>query len=153
MIFALGEIGAEAELAKPKLVNLLNSSQQVIVRQTLDTLSSIGGNLDLALQPIEKFFTNKNEEWCDPLVMRGWNAQEQIEINSAFLLLSAVDGQTNQVAVENLLKIVLSYSNSYAANIAVEALKRIGTESALESSVQYLQNHFWDDLLNKQKQY
>ena len=150
MIFALGEIGAEAELAKPKLVNLLNSSQQIIVRQTLDTLSSIGGNLDLALQPIEKFFTNKNE---DPLVMRGWNAQEQIEVNSAFLLLSAVDGQTNQFVLENLLKIVLSYSNSYAANIAVEALKRIGTESALESSVQYLQNHFWDDHLNKQKQY
>ena len=153
MIFSLGEIGAEAESAKPKLVDLLNSSQQIIVRQTLDTLSSIGGNLDLVLKPIEKFFINKNEEWCDPLVMRGWNAQEQIEVNSAFLLLSAVDGQTNQFALENSLKIVLSHSNSYAANIAIEALKRIGTINALESSVQHLQNHFWDDTLNKEKQY
>ena len=153
IIFALGEIGAEAEPAKPKLVDLLKCSQQIIVRQTLDTLSSIGGNLDLALKPIEKFFTNKNEEWCDPLVMRGWNAQEQIEVNSAFLLLSAVDGQTNQFALENSLKIALSHSNSYAASIAIEALKRIGTINALESSVQHLQNYFWDDTLNKEKQY
>ena len=134
MIFSLGEIGAEAESAKPKLVDLLNSSQQIIIRQTLDTLSSIGGNLDLALKPIENFFINKNEEWGDPLVMRGWNAQEQIEVNSAFLLLSAVDGQTNQFALENSLKIVLHHSNSYAASIAIEALKRIGTINALESS-------------------
>ena len=153
MIFALGEIGTEAESAKPKLVSFLNSSQQVIVRQTLDTLSSIGGNLDLALKPIEKIFTNKNEEWCDPLVFRGWNAQEQIELNSTFLLLSAVDGQTNQFALENLLKKVLSCSNGYAANIATEALRRLGTKSALESSVLYLQDHFWDDNLNKEKQY
>ena len=80
--------------------------------------------------------------------MRGWNAQEQIEVNSAFLLLSAVDGQTNQFALENSLKIALSHSNSYAANIAIEALKRIGTINALESSVQHLQNHFLDDTLN-----
>ena len=153
MIFALGEIGAEAEAAKPELVNLLNSSEQVVVRQTLDTLSSIGGNLDLAIKPIEKIFSTKNEKWCDPLVLRGWNAQEQIEVNSAFLLLSAVDGQTNQSALENLLKKVLSCSNGYASNIATEALRRIGTKSALESSVKFLQNHFWDDNLNKEKQY
>ena len=72
-VFALGEIGPPARSSITKIAKLLNHELQQIVRQALDALIFIGGDLLIVLPKIQNLLRTNNPNWQESLVQRGWN--------------------------------------------------------------------------------
>ena len=95
-VFALGEIGPPARSSITKIAKLLNHELQQIVRQALDALIFIGGDLLIVLPKIQNLLRTNNPNWQESLVLRGWNGEDQVRLNAAFVLLSGIYGPTNK---------------------------------------------------------
>ena len=145
--FALGEIGNSSEEVITALVQLLKHPLQQVVRQTLDSLALMNCDLEKALPSIEELLTHTNPDWQTKEVQRGWTGQDQVRLNAAFTLLSAIEGPTNNLAVEDILSKTLNDRNGYVPAVATEALTRIGSFSASQTALRYLQERRWDDTL------
>ena len=146
-VFALGEIGPPARSSITKIVKLLDHELQQIVRQALDALIFIGGDLLNVLPKIQNLLRTNNPNWQESLVLRGWNGEDQVRLNAAFVLLSGIYGPTNKYDLESTLKLCLGDKNGYVAAVSTEALIRIGTPSANQAAIAYLQDRRWDDTL------
>ena len=145
--FALGEIGRSSEEVITALARLLDHPLQQVVRQTLDALALMNCDLAIALPKIEQLLTQSNPEWQTKEVQRGWTGEDQVRLNAAFTLLSAVEGPTNNLAIEDILTQILDDRNGYVPAVATEALARIGSVSASQTALRYLQERRWDDTL------
>ena len=146
-VFALGEIGPPARSSITKITKLLDHELQQIVRQALDALIFIGGDLLIVLPKIQNLLRTNNPNWQESLVLRGWNGEDQVRLNAAFVLLRGIYGPTNKYDLESTLKLCLGDKNGYVAAVATEALIRIGTPSANQAAIAYLQDRRWDDTL------
>ena len=146
-VFSCGEIGPEASSLIPRLVELLRNPNQEVVRQTLDAIGSIGRNMDIAMDDIERLLTNSNPDWHSPQVMRGWHGEDQVRLNAAFALLSAINYDNDLDRIESILSKCLGDSNGYVSAVAVEALTRLGTPTSQALAIQFLQDRRWDDRL------
>ena len=145
--FTLGEIGPKASGAMPTLVALLKSTEQQVVRQTLDAIASIGEGMDSAFDLIEQFLTTTNEDWQEPEVMRGWTGEDQIRLNAAFALLSALNYDNDLGRIERLFIQSLGDPNGYVSAVAAEGLTRLGTTTSHAAVIRFLQDRRWDDTL------
>ena len=145
--FALGEIGQPSDGVETALVHLLDHPLQQVVRQTLDSLALMNCDLELALPKIEHLLTHTNPEWQTKEVQRGWTGEDQVRLNAVFTLLSAVEGPTNNMAIEDILTQILNDRNGYVPAVATEALARIGSVSASQTALRYLQERRLDDAL------
>ena len=145
--FAIGEHGPAACGAVPALAKLLDSPESQVVRQALDALGAIGTGLAPALPRIEKLLTETNLEWLEPQVMRGWVQEDQVRMNAASVLLSAVHGDDDPSAIERIAAAALGDKNGYVSAIAAETLIRIGTPTANASALRFLSERRWDDTL------
>ena len=146
-VFALGEMGLLARCCVPRIATLLDSPVSQVVRQTLDTLGAIGRGLAPALPKIERLLTTTNPEWLEAQVMRGWTAEDQIRMNAAAALLSAVNTRENLDDIERIASAALGDKNGYVSAIATETLARIGTPSANASAIRFLSQRRWDETL------
>lgn len=153
-VFALGEIGPKAARAMPAIAKLLSDPHQQVVRQTLDAIASIGEGMDESFDQIERLLTTSNPNWQDAEVMRGWTGENQVRLNAAFALMSAINYDNDIERVESLLERSLGDPNGYVPAVAVETLTRIGTTSSHATAIRYLQDRRWDDTLRgRQKPY
>ena len=146
-VFGLGEMGSAAESSIPRIIALLEHPTQQVVRQTLDALSAIGGDLGPALPHIERLLCVSNPDWQEPQVTRGWVGEDQVRLNAVFVLLTAVNGPTNRDTLEEALIAALDDPNGYVPAVATEALTRLGTQSAYQAALGYLRDRRWDDTL------
>ena len=145
--FALGEIGPEAHRSVRMLTRLLDSPHQVVVRQVLDALAAIGCGLAPALPKIERLLTQTRLDWQEAQVMRGWSGEDQVRLNAAFVLLSALASGGNVDEIERIATAALGDKNGYVSAVATEILTRIGTPSAHASAIAFLAERRWDDTL------
>ena len=145
--FALGEIGPAARDGLPKVIHLLSHPEQQVVRQALDTLGAIGGDIADALPKIEALFIETNPDWQTSEVFRGWTGQDQVRLNAVLALLSCLDEPANHAAIESILVKSLKDPNGYVPAVATEALVRLGSNTAVQASIRYLQDRRWDDTL------
>lgn len=145
--FALGEMGARAAPAVPALARLLDSPQQVVVRQALDALSGVGAGLAPVLPRLERLLQEDNPAWQAPQVGRGWSGEDQVRMNAAEVLLSAATGGEALATVERIASGALGDKNGYVSAIAIEALRRIGTPTATTAALDFLACRRWDDTL------
>lgn len=146
-VFALGELGPIAKRAVPEVVKLLDDPHQQVVRQTLDALASIGEGLECSFEKIRSLLTESNDTWQEPEVMRGWTGEDQIRMNAALVLLSAINNDCDLDTVTSILSESLGDRNGYVPAIATEALIRIGTTDSHATALKYLQERRWDDTL------
>ncbi|MEE9254743.1 MAG: HEAT repeat domain-containing protein [Pseudomonadales bacterium] len=146
--FSLGEVGPGAANAVPRIAAILDHPCQQVVRQALDALGAIGCALGPALPRIERLITTTNPEWQEGLVIRGWTAQNQVRLNAVYALLNAIDAQTSErEAMESILIASLDDPNGYVADVACEALIRMGDEDGNIAVMRHLQRRRWDDTL------
>ena len=146
-VFALGELGPIARGSVPRIADLLDSPVSQVVRQTLDTLGAIGTDLAPALPRIERLLTETNLEWQEPQVMRGWVQEDQVRMNAASALLSAVNAGQDLDDLERIASASLGDKNGYVSAIATETLIRIGTPTANADALRFLSERRWDDTL------
>ena len=146
-LFALGEIGPAARRGLPQVVRLLEHPKQQVVRQALDALGAIGGDIGAALPQLHVLLHETNPQWQTPEVTRGWTGQDQVRLNAVLALLSCLDEPANHAAIESLLVSTFDDPNGYVPAVATEALVRLGSKTAIEASVRYLQDRRWDDTL------
>lgn len=145
--FALGEVGAGAANATPRIAELLDHPCQPVVRQALDALGSIGC-LGPALPRIERLITTTNPDWQEGEVIRGWTSENQVRLNAVFALLNAIDAEALELeAMESILIASLDDPCGYVADIGCEALIRMGDGNAPRTVVRHLQRRRWDDTL------
>ena len=146
--FALGEVGPAAKSAVPLLVELLDSPCSEVVRQALDALGAIGDGLRVALPKIERLLEGEaHPSWHEPRVTRGWTAADQVRMNAAAALLSAVNNGEALECIERIATASLGDKNGYVSAIATEILTRIATPSALAAAVRFLAERRWDETL------
>lgn len=144
-LFVLGELGPRASHCVPFVRKLLSHPLQQVVRTAVDALTNIGSNLESALDPLHDLIRRNNTDWLEPQVMRGWHGQDQVRLNIAFCLLSAINFDNDVEKIERILVDALKDSNGYVAAVAVEALTRIGTTNAQAHVIGYLQDRRWDE--------
>ena len=96
---------------------------------------------------IEALMTDTNPAWQEAEVFRGWMAQDQVRLNAAFALLSAVNFDGPQDEIECIACNALGDPNGYVAAVATETLRRIGTGSAMAAAFDYLNDRRFDDTL------
>ena len=150
--FALGEITESPKNIMSRLIELLGSRHQQVVRQVLDTLAFKTTHLtEACYEAIKSMIRRENSDWLVPLVQRGWTAQDQIRLNAAFLLLNATNCPNRYPQVEELLTDLLLDKNGYAAAVAAEGLLRLGTPTSMQAAIQYLSDRRWDESINSRK--
>jgi hypothetical protein len=144
-LFALGEMGTQAQEAAPAIVAQLASPSHRVVRTALDALGQIGAPESIALPAIQRLLQTENPEWQKPL-MRKWTAQNQVRTNAmqALLRLGWQSAETEQT-----LAAALNDPCGYVTGFGIECLVRSGTPTGLEAAIHSLRSHRWDETLQK----
>ena len=143
MIFALGEIGSDAQEAIPNLLELLNSESHPIVRTTLDALGQICAGTRASFPEIHSLMKISYPAWQTPYY-RQWTGHDQVRVNAITALMRIGDQsqEAEGAAIESL-----NDCCGYVGGFGVEYLLRIGSVTALRAAISYLQSHRWDDSL------
>ena len=144
--FALGEIGHGSSPVLSALQQLLRSEYQQVVRQAIDAVAFIGADATLLLPEFDRLMRHTYPDWQAKEVGRGWCATDQVRLNIAFACVALLPTATDQSALYRLLCLALG-DQGYAAQVAVEGLRRLGTEEALSAALGYAMDRSWDDTL------
>ena len=145
--FGLGEMDATAARAVPALTRCLDDDSHRVVRTATDALSSIrrsGGEFMPALQRLLK---SGRRAW-DKADQRDWTPYEQVRVNVAMAFARL---GKNASSAEELLLDTLADPNGHVAKFALDALRRIGTPSAMDGAMEYLMSRRWDESLLKDR--
>lgn len=146
--FALGEVGPAAANALPRIAEMLDHPLAQVVRQALDALGAMCCALGPALPRIERLITTSNPNWQEAQVTRGWTTENQVRLNAVYTLLSAIDAEDSErQSLESILVASLDDPNGYVAEVACEALLRLGDEDGQQAVLRHLQRRRWDDTL------
>lgn len=142
-IFALGEMGNQAQEAAPAVVAQLDSPSHRVVRTALDALGQIGAPESLALPAIQRLLQTEHPDW-QKLLLRKWTAQDQVRTNAmqALLRLAWQSEETEQT-----IAAALNDPCGYVTGFGVECLLRAGSRTGLEAAIQSLRSHRWDETL------
>ena len=84
-------------------------------------------------------------EWQMP-DRRDWTPYDQVRVNAAMVFTRLGKDATS---AEALLLDTLSDPNGHVAAFALEALRRIGTPSAMDGVMEYLMTRRWDESIEK----
>lgn len=136
--FALGEIDRPAQAAAPTLIAALDDPSHLVVRAAADALGAIGA--PEAAGPLGRLFGVSRPGW-DREAMRGWTPRDQVRVNAATALARLGRGAAD--AEDDLIR-ALDDRCGQVATYAVEALRRIGTPSALAAALELLAAERWD---------
>jgi len=143
--FGLGEMDSTAAKSVPALTRCLADGSHCVVRTATDALSAIrqdGKTFMLALGQLLKM---GRPGWHEN-VRRGWTPYEQVRINAAMAFIRL---GKDAVSAEDVLLETLADPNGHVAAHALDALRRIGTPSAMDGVIEYLMSRRWDESLTK----
>ena len=108
------------------------------MRAAADALGAIGA--PEAAAPLGRLFGVSRTGW-DEEAMRGWAARDQVRVNAATALARL--GRGAAAAEKDLIR-ALDDRCGQVATYAVEALRRIGSPSALTAALGMLAAERWD---------
>ena len=143
--FALGEMDSVAAKAVPALTRCLDESSHCVVRTATDALSSIRQGEKTYMPALGKLLKDGRAGWYED-VRRGWTPYEQVRINAAMAFIRLGKDAT---PAEDLLLETLADPNGHVAAHALDALRRIGTPTAMDGVMEYLLSRRWDESLTK----
>lgn len=136
--FALGEMDRQAQAAVPALIAALDDPSHLVVRAAADALGAIGA--PEAAPPLGALFRVSRPGWEEE-AMRSWTARDQVRVNAATALARL--GRRAAAAEDDLIR-ALDDRCGQVATYAVEALRRIGSSSALAAALDLLAAERWD---------
>lgn len=143
--FGLGEMDSVAAKAVPALTQCLNDASHCVVRTATDALSAIRKDEKTFIPALGQLLKMGQPNWNDD-VRRGWTPYEQVRINAAMAFIRL---GKNATSAEDLLLETLADPNGHVAAHALDALRRIGTPTAMEGVITYLMSRRWDESLTK----
>ena len=143
--FGLGEMDSAAAKAVPELTRCLDDASHCVVRTATDALSSIRQDQERFMPALERLLKVGRPEWYH-LTRRDWTPYEQVRINAAMAFTRL--GKEAASSEEFLLE-TLADPNGHVATFALDALRRIGTPSAMEGVLEYLMSRRWDESIMK----
>jgi HEAT repeat protein len=143
--FALGEMDSAAAKAVPDLTRCLNDDSHCMVRTATDALSTIQRDGEEFMPALGRLLKVGRPEW-QMSDRRDWTPYEQVRINAAMAFTRL---GKDAASVEELLLDTLADPNGHVAAFALDALRRIGTSSAMEGVVAYLMTRRWDESIVK----
>ncbi|MGA1199439.1 MAG: HEAT repeat domain-containing protein, partial [Candidatus Latescibacterota bacterium] len=143
--FGLGEMDSTAAKAVPALTRCLDDGSHCVVRTVTDALSSIRQDEQTFMPPLGQLLKMGRPGWHED-VRRGWTPYEQVRINAA---MAFVRLGKDAASAEDLLLETLADPNGHVAAHALDALRRIGTPSAMDGVLEYLMSRRWDESLTK----
>lgn len=144
--FALGEIGHESESVLSALEKLLQSEHHQVVRQAVDAIAFLQPDATRFLPQFDRLMRERKTGWQSKEVERGWCATDQVRLNIAFACVALLNTPTDRDALQDLLCRALM-DQGYAAQVAVEGLRRLGTAEAMAAALNYAVDRSWDDTL------
>lgn len=146
-IFALGEIGPAAQRAVPDLMALLTDSSNLVIRYAATALGNIG---DPQAHTALCHLINSSREAWDELSEGALPAQIHVHANAAMAL-----AKLGPKAAASEAEIIshLNHPYSQVGYFLTEALRRIGSASALEAVVNDLSFRRWDASLHARRQF
>ncbi|MGI9264666.1 MAG: HEAT repeat domain-containing protein [Gammaproteobacteria bacterium] len=141
--FALGETGAAAGRAVPRLAQLLESPDHRVVRIVLEAIACISSNTIAALPAIRTLLETPRDAWHQDIKLDDL-VGDQIHFNAVYaLLLSDLDIQDIEGLLIDLLQ--KPAPNVCVPATALEILLRRGSPEGMRHAVTYLKAHRWDD--------
>lgn len=143
--FALGEMDSDAANAVPALTRCLDDASHCVVRTAIDALSSIRRNPGEFMPSLERLLKVGRPEWQIPN-RRDWTPYEQARVNAAMTFTRL---GKDAASAESLLLDTLADPNGHVATFALDALRRIGTPSAMTGVMEYLLSRRWDESIIK----
>lgn len=143
--FGLGEMDSTAAKAVPALTRCLDDASHCVVRTATDALSAIRKDEQAFMPALGQLLKMGQPGWHED-VRRGWTPYEQVRINAAMAFIRL---GKNAAPAEDLLLETLSDPNGHVAAHALDALRRIGTPSAMDGVMAYLLSRRWDETLTK----
>ena len=145
--FALGEMDSKAQEAVPSLVRCLDDDSHHVVRTAIDSLAYIGLTDDIVFSALRRLLVEERKEWKEVLA-REWTIQDQVRINAVMALVrTGLDAPGAEEVFLEALHDPCGYVSAYA----LEGLRRIGTESAIQAVLDFLQARQWDPGITKNK--
>jgi len=143
--FGLGEMDSGAVKAIPALTRCLDDASHCVVRTATDSLSTIRQEGEVFMPVLERLLKVGRSEW-ETTDRRDWSPYEQVRINAAMAFTRL---GKDAASAEELLLDTLADPNGHVATFALDALRRIGTPSAMEGVMEYLMSRRWDESIMK----
>lgn len=143
--FGLGEMDSVAAKAVPALTRCLDDASHCVVRTATDALSTIRRDEKAFMPALGQLLKKGRPGWHED-VRRNWTPYEQVRINAAMAFIRL---GKDAAPAEAVLLETLSDPNGHVAAHALDALRRIGTPSAMAGVIEYLMSRRWDESLTK----
>jgi HEAT repeat protein len=145
--FALGEMDSEAAAAVPALEAALKDESHYVIRLAANSLGAIGQDAPVKL--LSRLLTANSPGW-DKEKKWGWTVRNAVNVTAAMAL-----ARLGHLAAESEDALIEALQNPFAqvGFFAVQALNRIGTDSAKQAIIDNLISHRWDTSLNIERPY
>ena len=143
--FALEEMDSEAASAVPALAELLNDESHYVIRMATNALGTIQTNAPV--ESISRLLNADRPGWDEPKNW-GWTVRNAVNITAAIALT-----RLGQQSSESEAALIEALQNPFdqVGFFVVQALNRIGTETAKQAVIDDLISHRWDTSLSKQR--
>lgn len=148
--YAIGEMGFEdsRELAD-EVGELLDDPLDCVVRVALDALCTLTSFGEVTVNRISHLMTDAIEPWQYAAMGEAklgghWTIQNQIRYVASWALRARVIAPNCPASVEAVLIAALDENTGYTPAVACQALKILGTHTALNAAIEYLSVRRWD---------
>jgi HEAT repeat protein len=147
--FALGEMDSHASDAVLSLAKCLESVSDRVVRTVADTLGSIHQNVQTFIPNMSNLLVEERPGW-DRVLTRGWTAQDQVRTNVAMAFARLGE---DAAEAEDVLLHALDDTCGHVGAFAMHSLKCIGSPTATQGIMDYLQAQRWDESIRQDRQF
>lgn len=145
--FALGEMDSQAEEAVPALTRCLDDDSHRIVRTALDSLGTIGGDIDQFLPRMRRLLVESRPGWEEVLTgRRAWMPRDQVRLNVATAIARLGSAAAS---AEDELVTALEDPCGYVGLLATDALRHLGSPTADEAVMDLVMAQRWDSSLSE----
>jgi HEAT repeat protein len=145
--FALGEMDSEAAAAVPALEAALQDESHYVVRLAINSLGTIGKGVPI--ESLSQLLGAVRPGWEEEKNWT-WTVRNAVNVTAAMALTRL--GRQAAIAEEDLIK-ALEDPFGQVGFFAVQALNRIGTDSARQAVIDHLIAHRWDPAITKGRPY
>ena len=141
--YGLGEASPTAENAD-RVGVLLDDPESAVVRVAIDALCTMPMFGADTVQRLNRLLTTRIHAWQVPAMGEHWTVQDQVRYAAAWALTARAVHADAPPDTEAALVAALADDTGYVPAAACEGLRRLGTTSALDVAVRYLERHRWD---------
>ena len=145
--FALGEMDSEAASAVPALEAVLQDESHYVIRVATNSLGTIQKGVPIEL--LAQLLSAERPAWREEKNF-GWTVSNAVNVTAAMALTRLGD---QAAASEEALSEALRTPFEQLGFFAVQALTRIGTDSARQTVIDDLISHRWDASITAKRMY